>query len=586
MTFISSYNIISSLGFSTAENLNKIRKNESGIHLSQNKKLSPQDVYVSLISDKEIENNFNTISSKNIFTKYEKLLILSVLDALHNSKINIRSNDTVFIFSTTKGNIDLLENKQLKNEDKERLKLWKSSEIISDFFKKNDNILTISNACISGSLAVIVAQRLIDAGIYKHAVVCGADILSEFTLSGFQAFKAVSEGPCKPFDSDRTGMTPGEGAATLILTSKKSLATKPEIQIAGGASTNDANHISGPSRTGEELAFAIKNALKESRLTSEEIDFISGHGTATPYNDETESKALEISGLQNVPLTGTKGYIGHTFGATGIIETIIAAEAIKNSEIYKTIGFSNLGVSGKIKIQKEYKKTRLKSALKTASGFGGCNAALILKKENSDKKINSPKKSQFNILKKVVIQNNSVIINDKDDYKNTETDKNEFSKFAKSIYKHYNIKYPKFYKMDNLSKLGFLAADILLKNTDITSKYQNEEIAVILSNGSSSLNTDFEYQKTINNRTNYFPSPAVFVYTLANIVIGEICIKHKIKGENTVFIEKKFNKSFIFDYVNILFHTGKAKLCINGRVDFSYPKGHYYAELYLSETKK
>jgi len=586
MTYISSHNIISSLGFSTDENLNKIRNGKSGIDLSRNKKISPEDVCISLISDTEIEKQFTEISTKNIYTKYEKLLILSVSDALNNSEINILSNDTVFIFSTTKGNIDLLEKNKLKDDDTERLKLWKSSEFVSYFFGKKDDILTISNACISGTLAVIVAQRLIDAGKYKHAVVTGADILSEFTLSGFQAFKAVSKGPCKPFDAGRTGMTPGEGAATLILTSEKSLAEKSKIIIAGGASSNDANHISGPSRTGEELASAIKNALSESRLTSEEIDFISGHGTATPYNDETESKALEISGLQNVPLSGTKGYIGHTFGATGIIETIIAAEAVKNSEIYKTVGFEELGVSGKINVQKEYKKAKLKSALKTASGFGGCNAALILKKEDFENKINCPEKSQFKIIKKVVIQNNSVIINDKIDFKNTETDKSKFSVSAKSIYKHYNIKYPKFYKMDNLSKLGFLAADILLKNSDILSKYKSEEIAVVLSNESSSLDTDTEYQKTINDRNNYFPSPAVFVYTLANIVIGEICIKHKIKGENTVFIEKDFNKSFIFDYTDILFTEGKTKSCIAGRVNFNYPDKNYYAELYLLEAGK
>ncbi|MCD6556290.1 MAG: beta-ACP synthase [Bacteroidales bacterium] len=587
MIYISSHNIISSLGFSSEENLSKIRKGISGIQLSENKKLSPESVFVSLVSCDETEKRFSKISENSKkYTKYEKLLILSINNALKNSKVDIQSDETVFIFSTTKGNIDLLEKDNKNLFDTERLKLWKSSEIVADFFGKKNNIRTISNACISGTMAVITAQRLIEAGKYKNAVVAGADILSEFTLSGFQAFKAVSEGACKPFDIKRTGMTPGEGAATIILTSEKSLSDNSGIIIAGGANSNDANHISGPSRTGEELAFSIKKAISESNLSSDDIDFISGHGTATPYNDETESKALELAGLQSVPISGTKGYIGHTFGATGIIETVIAAEAIKNSEVYKTAGFEEIGVSGKINVQKEYKKINLNTALKTASGFGGCNAALVLKKENFSQNTVSFDKKHFEIIKKIKISNNQLTINDTIDYKYTDSDKNQFSAFAKAVYKNYKIKYPKFYKMDNLSKLGFLGAEILLNNTNILSNYKSEEISVILSNESSSLDTDAKYQKTIDDRKNYFPGPSVFVYTLANIMIGEICIKNKIKGENTVFISEYFDKDFIFDYADILFNKRKSKLCITGRVDYNYPKGNYIAELYLLESSK
>jgi len=587
MVYISSHNIISSLGFSSEENLYNIRTGISGIKLSKNRELSPEDVFVSLIPYENIEKKFSEISKNSEdYTKYEKLLILSLNDTLKKSKVSIHSAETVFIFSTTKGNINLLEKDKKKKFNPELLKLWKSSEIVTKFFTKNKNILTISNACISGTLAIITAQRLIEAENYKNAVIIGADILSEFTLSGFQAFKAVSEGPCKPFDKNRTGMTPGEGAASIILTSEESLSDNSGIIIAGGASSNDANHISGPSRTGEELAFSIKAALKESHLSSEDIDFISGHGTATPYNDETESKALELSGLQNVPVSGTKAYIGHTFGATGIIETIIAAEAIKNSEIYKTIGFEELGVSGKINVQKEYKKTDINTALKTASGFGGCNAALVLKKNSIKPEINKPEIKNFRTVKKVTISDYTIKINNSEDYKINKSGKETFSAISKAIYKNYGIKYPKFYKMDNLSKLGFLAAEILLKDTDILSKYKNEEIAVILSNESSSLDTDEKYQKTIDDRNNYFPAPSVFVYTLANIMIGEICIRHKIKGENAVFISETFEKDFIFKYVNLLFNSGKAKACITGRVNYNYPDKNYKAELYLVETKK
>ncbi len=585
MIYVSSHNIISSLGFTSYENLKNIRNRISGIKLSEDTELSPEAVFISLVSYDEIEKKFSEISKKREkYTKYEKLLILSVSDAIKGSKIDIKKDDTVFIVSTTKGNINLLEKSKKDIFPVDRLKLWKSSEIAADFFGKKDNVLTISNACISGSLAVIVAQRLINSGRYKNAVVVGADILSEFTLSGFLAFKAVSEGVCKPFDRNRTGMTPGEGAATIILTSEKSLSDNSGIVISGGSTSNDANHISGPSRTGKELAIAVKNALKESNLKPDEIEFISGHGTATPYNDETESLALELAGLQNAPLTGIKGYIGHTFGAAGIAETVIACEALKNNEIYGTAGFEKTGVSGKINIQKEYKRTKLKTALKTASGFGGCNAVLISEKEKKIIKTAEESETNLVIIRKTVISDNKITVNNKEVYVYSENEK-DFSGFAKSVYKHYKIKYPKFYKADNLSKLGFLAAEILLKDTSVLLNYKSEDIAVILSNESSSLDTDFKYQKTIDDRENYFPSPSVFVYTLANIVIGEICIRHKIKGENTVFISEKFDKSFIFDYVKTLFATGKAKACIVGRLNYGFPDGNYYAELYLTENK-
>ena len=138
--------------------------------------------------------------------------------------------------------------------------------------------------------------------------------------------------------------------------------------------------------------------------------------------------------------------------------------------------------------------------------------------------------------------------------------------------------------MDNMSKLAFLSSEILLKSTQITKKYKSDEIAVILSSGSSSLQTDFNYQQTINDRDNYFPSPSIFVYTLPNVMAGEICIRNNIKGENTVFISEKFDKEFLFSYVDILLRSGRVKACITGRIEYNYPSGNYEAELYLLEV--
>ncbi len=156
-----------------------------------------------------------------------------------------------------------------------------------------------------------------------------------------------------------------------------------------------------------------------------------------------------------------------------------------------------------------------------------------------------------------------------------------FTEFASGLYRHSGISYPKFHKMDNLSKLGFMSAEILLKEKNLSHKYAGDEIGIILMNSSSSLDTDRNYQKTITNRNEYFPSPAVFVYTLPNVVIGEICIRHKIFGEGNFFITEKFNPSFVFKYISQLFDSDFVKCCITGWVEIS--GNNYESVLFLIE---
>jgi hypothetical protein len=139
--------------------------------------------------------------------------------------------------------------------------------------------------------------------------------------------------------------------------------------------------------------------------------------------------------------------------------------------------------------------------------------------------------------------------------------------FLKSAYRNLNSAYPKFFKMDNLSKLGFVAVEYLLKEIHLSEKYLPEEIGIILQNASSSLETDEKHQETISDRQNYFPSPSVFVYTLPNIMVGEMAIRHKIKGENAVLISEISDAGQLFHFVNELFEKTRVKCCITGWVE-------------------
>lgn len=160
------------------------------------------------------------------------------------------------------------------------------------------------------------------------------------------------------------------------------------------------------------------------------------------------------------------------------------------------------------------------------------------------------------------IENNKIVLNGETVF---ESENSEFVDFSKKAYQHFEIGYPKFFKMDNLSKLAFLAAELLLKN-------ENPEIenntALLFANKSSSLDTDVKYQHSISDKENYFPSPAVFVYTLANICLGEISIRHQLKTENSFFIFEAFNPTFMADYAAVLIQTQKAGKVLCGWTEF------------------
>ena len=323
--------VLSPLGSTTEENFSNIQNGLSGIHCIHESSLSSIPFFASKIKDKTIEPGntwFETMCSH---------VIHQVLKG--NS---LPSERTILILATTKGNISLLEENQ---PDHPRLHLYATAAWLADQFKMKHH-LVVSNACISGIMAMLVAKRMLQGTQYDHAIVVGADVLSKFVISGFQSLHALSNKACKPFDSNRIGINLGECAAATILTTQPELfSLKPSILIRGGGLSNDANHISGPSRTGEELGFAIRDALEEANINSDKIDFISAHGTATIYNDEMEAKAFNLMNMSTTPLNSMKGYFGHTLGAAGIVESIMSAQSLIHHELIATKGFETLGVS-------------------------------------------------------------------------------------------------------------------------------------------------------------------------------------------------------------------------------------------------
>ncbi|RSK41380.1 beta-ketoacyl-[acyl-carrier-protein] synthase family protein [Mangrovimonas spongiae] len=376
--YLSYNNIISSLGFNSNSVVNKIHEGGSGLTKIHDTSILPNPFYSSLINAPHLEAAFSKITLKKDYTKLEKMMITSLHDTITQSGIEVNNEKVGLIISTTKGNIDALDTNNPFPEN--RSYLHELAHTITAHFGFKNKAITVSNACVSGILAIAIAKRYIQQKIYDHVFVVGGDLVTEFILSGFNSFQALSEAPCKPYDKNRTGINIGEIAASTLITKNNAKLAPEAVEILGEGSCNDANHISGPSRTGEGLYRSIQSAMTQANVSHQDIDYISAHGTATMYNDEMEAIAFNRHHLENVPVNSLKGYFGHTLGASGLVETIIGAHSLYNNTLYPSLGFEDIGVTQPINIITKTTPQPLHTFLKTASGFGGCNTAVIFKK--------------------------------------------------------------------------------------------------------------------------------------------------------------------------------------------------------------
>lgn len=551
-SYIGDSYIISSLGFGIAEHC------ESLTTQRVNTTLWKERFPVCSIDGVRLQEKVDEYDLSG-FTKVEQLSIVSILELQCDKSTVLESDRTLFVLATTKGDIDLL------STNVEKCLLTNTSQVVARYFGFANTPVVVSNACVSGISAIIVASDFVQSGAYDNVIVVGVDILSEFVVYGFNSFKTISESVCRPYDADRDGLTIGEACGAILITSTKR-SSEESIEILAGAMSNDANHISGPSRSGDGLAIAIRRALEGANVNRSDIDFVNAHGTATLFNDEMESKAMTLAELNDVPLNCFKQYIGHTLGASGVVESILCCEQLRRNMVYGVKGFTELGVPHPLNISSENRVVSAKCALKTASGFGGCNAAIVLKKSDGTLDEN-----------KVCVEIESETVACVEMRGGSEV---SFREFIKSQYKIFGDGNLKFYKMDNLSKLGYIASLKLLQGFNFDC--EPSEIALVLSNRTSSLDSDLKHQHCIDTLPEEEISPAIFVYTLANIVAGEIAIKHKVQGETMFFISENYDEQFMRNYAESLLQRG-LKYVIYGWCEFL--GSEYSVNLTLTKTK-
>lgn len=378
------HNIVSPLGLTTADNLRAVMDGKTCLKRYDALWQQPAPVVLSLMPKELLADAFTReVAADTPCSRFEQMALLSATRALAQCDVDPASPRVVFLLATTKGNVALLHDNPLHLPD-ERISPAASAQLLARHFGNPNMPLVVSNACTSGVCAYLEAARLLRAGCYDTAVVVGADEQSPFIVSGFQSLHALSPHRCQPFSENRMGLNLGEAAATMVLQRVGAEGAPVSAEgfwtLAGGAINNDGYHLSAPSKQAEGASQALTRALSDAHVTADELAVVSVHGTATLYNDEMEAKALHRAGLAEVPVSGLKGYFGHTMGAAGVLETILTQQATDNGCVLATAGFDALGVSKPVRVSASHRPTDKRAFVKMLSGFGGCNAAAVWKK--------------------------------------------------------------------------------------------------------------------------------------------------------------------------------------------------------------
>ena len=564
MLKVVSTNIVSPLGMSSQENWHAVMQGRSALRRLENYKGIPLPFVASVFTPEQVED-----LAIEGFTRFESLAIRSVTEALTHTDLDVHGERTIFILSTTKADVEELGFAAERDGDYHRPAL--SAQRIAEHVGIGGGAIVCCNACISGVSAQILADRLISAGHYDNAVVCGADLVSSFTASGFLSFKSLSNEACRPFDADRQGLNLGEAAATIVFTRADSL-REGDWLLEHGEMDNDAFHLSTPAPSGEG-ARKVLEAVMKGRDASE-LAFVSAHGTATMFNDQMESVAIEKAGLSAVPLTALKGWFGHTLGASGVLEVILGMMAVSESVVLPLRGFREIGVSGKVNLSSELRATDKNTFLKMISGFGGCNAAALYRRvrEGMERETAPELKEAANLmgeavpslkeLHRVHILPDGVTLDGR-----PLPIQSQGTGLLSEIYRKYVGDYPKYHKMDALSRLAFLATELLLSRGDVP---QDSGRATILFNRTSSVVADRCHLGSIAKSGEFYPSPSVFLGTLPNIATGEIAIRHGYTGETSLYITDFRDEALMKKVVGSSFSQGGFRSLICGFVDCEF----------------
>lgn len=383
---------ISSIGLTIAENLYSLQHEISGIKKAKHFKSQYTDSLVFGEIDQSDEELFRELNLQSGigYTRTTLIAIKAFREAINQAQLSledISSPRTAFISSSTVGGMcytdHLYNDANLQGKPSEYVKHYEGSDHalqIVKLYGMKGMTDVINTACSSSANAIALGARLLETGKVDRVIAGGSDCLAKFTVNGFNSLRILSEEPCKPFDTNREGLSLGEAAAYVVLERKSDLEDpqKALAVFAGFGICNDAFHPSATSDDARGPRMAMELALNRASMKPGDIGYINAHGTGTPNNDLTESFAFSKIFETVPPFSSTKSYVGHTLAAAGVLEAIYSILAIRHQEIYPSLRVLEPIADFPFKPVLTYTPdTAIKHVLSNSFGFGGNCTSLI-----------------------------------------------------------------------------------------------------------------------------------------------------------------------------------------------------------------
>ena len=390
---ITGLGIVSAIGIGVKKNIYSLKNNLSGISSRPIVLKSKLNLPVGEIHFTNNElSEYLIIPTSRHLSRTALLGIMAVKEALSNTDFP-KNARVALVSATSVAGMDLTElfyKEYDKDNNKGRLRDVKMHDcgtiarVIAEYSGINGYVSDISTACSSAANAILFAAKLLKYNVADYVVAGGCDALSIFTLNGFNALKVLDSDICRPFDNSRCGLNLGEGAGFLLMQRDDMPYTEKYCTFAGGVNANDAFHQTASSDSGTGAFLAMSNALKNADILPEEVSYINAHGTATVNNDASESAAfLRLFGNKSmVPyFSSIKAFTGHTLAASGGIEAVLSAIAVKNGYLYPNLNFSNpIDNFELVPVTHFSDNNQVNCVVSNSFGFGGNCTSLIFKK--------------------------------------------------------------------------------------------------------------------------------------------------------------------------------------------------------------
>ncbi|UOE49277.1 beta-ketoacyl-[acyl-carrier-protein] synthase family protein [Mucilaginibacter sp. SMC90] len=393
--FIAGAGIISAIGNTVAQNLLSLQQEKTGIAAIQYLDTGHRDEFP--VGEVKLSNN--ELAGLSGFepgiSRTAMLSLIAAKEALTDTGIaSLAGLRTGFISANTVGGMDKTEDffrEFLNDNTKGKLRNVRDHEcgaitsLVADRLGIRHHVSTISTACSSSANAIMYGARLIKNNMLDVVIAGGTDALTRFTLNGFNTLMILDKQPCQPFDANRRGLNLGEGAGYVVLVSERmALSLKKELYctLSGYHNANDAYHQTASSPEGTGSLLAMEGALKKGNLQPSDIGYINLHGTGTQNNDSSEGAAIGTLFAGHSPkMSSTKAFTGHTLGASGGIEAVFSALAVKHGLIYPNLRFETQMEGLSFTPETRFSKQQgLKHVLSNSFGFGGNCSSLIFSK--------------------------------------------------------------------------------------------------------------------------------------------------------------------------------------------------------------